>query len=92
MPFVGFDVGPNVMTLSISDEHWAELIEKVLTFAKLGKQYLFHDFQLLAGYINWSLVIFPLLKPSLAAVYVKMSGKSHPLAPIHIINAICNEL
>jgi hypothetical protein len=21
MPFVGFDVGPNVMTLSISDEH-----------------------------------------------------------------------
>jgi hypothetical protein len=92
VPFVGFDVDPNSMTLSISDERRAELIEKVLSFAKPGKRHLLRDFQSLAGYVNWSLAIFPLLKPSLAAVYAKLSGKSRLLAPIRVNKAICDEL
>ena len=90
--FVGFEVDPNAMTIFISDERRAELVEKVLTFAKPGKRHSLHDFQSLAGYINWSLAIFPLLRPSLSAIYSKMSGKTRSLAPIRINNAVCDEL
>ena len=37
VPFVGFNVDPNKMIISISDECCADLIVKVLTFAKLGR-------------------------------------------------------
>jgi hypothetical protein len=80
------------MTLSISDDRRKELVEKVLAFAKPGKRYLLREFQSLSGYINWSLAVFPLLKPSLSAIYAKISGKTRPLAPIRVNNSICSEL
>ncbi|KAJ7078633.1 hypothetical protein C8R43DRAFT_910311 [Mycena crocata] len=40
------------------------------------------DTQSLAGYINWVFNIFPLLKPALCNVYVKMEKKSQPNALI----------
>jgi hypothetical protein len=92
IPFVGFDVDPNAMTISISDSRRTELMDKVFAFAKPGKRHSLRDFQSLAGYVNWSLAVFPLLRPSLSAVYGKMSGKSRALAPIHVNNAIYVEL
>ena len=92
VPFVGLDIDPNLMTVSISDERRAELIEKVLAFAKPGKRHSLRDFQSLAGHLNWSFAVFPLLRPSLSAIYSKMSGKSLSLAPIRVNNAICLQL
>jgi hypothetical protein len=80
VPFVGFDVDPNVMTISINNGWRANLFEKILGFAKPGKRHTLCNFQSLAGYLNWSFAVFPLLKPSLSAVYAKMSGKSLSLA------------
>jgi hypothetical protein len=92
VPFIGFDVDPNTMTVSISDERRAQLIEKVRTFAKPGQRHSLRDFQSLAGHINWSLAVFPLLRPSLSAIYDKISGKNLSLAPIRVNNAICEQL
>ena len=92
VPFVGLDIDPNLMTVSISDERRAELIEKVLAFAKPGKRHSLRDFQSLASHLNWSFAVFPLLRPSLSAIYSKMSGKSLSLAPIRVNNAICLQL
>ena len=39
IPFVGFNVDPNKMIISISDEHHADLIVKVLAFAKPGRHF-----------------------------------------------------
>ena len=55
MPFVGFDVDPNAMTISINDERQAKLFEQVATIAKPGKRHTLREFQSLAGYINWLL-------------------------------------
>jgi len=92
LPFVGFDVDPNAMTISINDERRANLFEKVVLFAKPGKRHTLREFESLAGHINWSFAVFPLLKPCLSAVYAKTSGKSLSLAPIRVNNAICEEL
>jgi hypothetical protein len=92
VPFLGFQVDPNAMTISISDERRAELIDKAFTFTKPGKRFQLREFQSLAGYLNWSFAVFPLLKPSLSAIYAKMSGKTRALAPMRINTAICTEM
>ena len=76
------------MTVSISDERRHDLLNKVLDFANSGKQRSLKDFQSLAGHVNWSLVVFPLLKPALSAVYAKMANKSRLMAPVRINNAV----
>jgi hypothetical protein len=92
IPFIGFDVDPNAMTVSLSDERKQSLISEVLAFAKPGKRQTLKEFQSVAGRVNWSLAVFPLLKPCLSSVYAKMAGKSHLLAPIRVNNAIRDEL
>jgi hypothetical protein len=92
IPFIGFDVNPNAMTISINDDRKCDLLNKVRDFAKAGKRRSLKDFQSLAGHVNWSLAVFPLLKPALSAVYAKMAGKSLPMASIRVNNAVRNEL
>jgi hypothetical protein len=53
---------------------------------------LLKDFQSLAGQVNWSLAVFPLLKPGLSAVYEKMAGKIQTMVSIRINNAVRDEL
>ena len=92
IPFVGLDVDLNKMVVSVSDEHCADLITKVLDFAKPGKCHPLQDFELLTGHLNWSFAVFPLLKPSLSAIYQKISSKSLSLTPICINMAIVCKL
>jgi hypothetical protein len=92
IPFIGFDVDPNTMTVSISPERKQNLVDKVLDFAKAGKRHSLKEYQSLAGYINRSLAVFLLLKPSLSAMYAKMMDKTKLLASIRVNNAVRNEL
>jgi hypothetical protein len=92
IPFIGFDVDPNRMTVSLSDERRSKLFEKIRDFAKPGKRHSLKEFQSLGGHVNWSFAVFPLLKPSLSALYAKTAGKTQALLPIRVNNAICNEL
>ena len=90
--FIGFDIDPNAMTVSISGECKCDLLCKVHDFAKSGKRWSLKDFQSLAGHINWSLAIFPLLKPSLSAVYAKIANKTQTMATVCVNNAVQDEL
>ena len=92
IPFIGFDVDPNAMTVSINDERKHDLLDKVRDFAKSGKRRSLKDFQSIAGHINWSLAVFPLLKPGLSAVYAKMANKTKTMASIRVNNAVRDEL
>ena len=53
-----------------------------------GKRRSLNDFQSIAGHINWSLAVFPLLNPSLSAVYAKMANKTRPMASIRVNNTV----
>ena len=90
--FIGFDVDPNAMTISIGDQRKQALIDQVTEFAQPGKCRTFKEFQSVAGRVNWALAVFPLLKPGLSAIYAKMAGKSRALGPIRINNAVHREL
>jgi len=92
IPFIGFDVDPNTMMVSINDKCKHNLLDKVHDFAKSGKHCSLKDFQSIAGHINWSLAIFPLLKPGLSAVYAKMANNTQPMASICVNNAVQDEL
>lgn len=91
IPFIGFDVDPNAMTISLSDERRELLLAKVRDFATSSKKSL-KDFESLAGHINWSLPVWPLMKPCLSAIYAKIAGKSQSLATIRVNNAVRAEL
>ena len=45
IPYVGFDVNPNTMTISLSDNRWSELIAKVHNFSRIGKHCLLLEYQ-----------------------------------------------
>jgi hypothetical protein len=92
VPFIGFEVDPNRMSISISDERRKTLIQQVAEFAKPGKRQTLKEFQSVAGRVNWSLAVFPLLKPGLSAMYAKMADKTRLLGPIRVNNLIRNEL
>jgi hypothetical protein len=49
-------------------------------------------FQQIAGWVNWSLNVFPLPKPALSNVYEKTSGKDNPHAGIFVNQAIICDL
>ena len=90
--FIGFEVDPNAMTILLSSKHWASLFQKIQDFAKPGKWHSLKEFQSLGGHMNWSLTVFPLLKPALSTLYAKISGKTQTMRPVCVNNAICWEL
>jgi hypothetical protein len=92
VPFIGFDVDPNRMSISINNERRQALIQQITEFAKPGKRQTLKEFQSIAGRVNWSLAVFPLLKPGLSAVYAKMAGKTRLHGPIRVNNAVRDEL
>jgi hypothetical protein len=92
LSFIRFEVDLNRMSVSISDDRRKTLIQQVVDFANPGKHQTLKEFQSVAGCVNWSLAIFPLLKPGLSAVYAKMADKTQLLGPIRVNNMIQDEL
>jgi hypothetical protein len=91
----GFLVDPNEMRVTMDDEDRSKLIQHVSDFiqtASGGTRRSLREFQQLAGWINWSLNVYPLLKPALSNVYDKISGKSQPHALIFVSKAVTDDL
>ena len=74
---IGFDVDPNLMTVRMSPESQDKLLEAIGQFAHCGARHPLRDFQQLAGYLNWALNVYPMLRPGLSVLYAKMAGKQH---------------
>ena len=91
----GFLVDPNEMRVTMDDEDHSKLIQHVSDFFQTmsgGTRCSLREFQQLAGWINWSLNVYPLLKPALSNVYDKISGKSQPHALIFVSKAVTDDL
>jgi hypothetical protein len=92
---IGFMVDPNLMIVSMDDEYRTRLIQQVSEFiatAPGGTRRSLREFQQLAGWINWSFNVFPLLKPALSNVYVKIGGKSKTHAKNFVNKAVVGDL
>jgi hypothetical protein len=89
---IGFDVDPNAMTITMPTEARLDLLTAIRGFARTGQRRPLRDFQRLAGWMNWALNVYPLLRPGMSSLYDKMSGKAHAHQPIWVSVALCREL
>ena len=92
---IGFLVNPNLMRILMDDEDCMRLIQHVTDFIATvpgGTRRTLHEFQQLAGWINWSFNVFPLLKPALSNVYAKLSGKVDSYAKVYVNKAVVRDL
>jgi hypothetical protein len=92
IPIIGFDVDPNAMTVTMSESKKSDLVEACTAFTVRGARKTLREFQQLQGWVNWSLNVFPLLRPTLCESYQKICGKSRSNAPIRVNNAMRREL
>ena len=92
---IGFMVDPNLMRVSMDEEDRERLIRRVTDFtatAPGGTRRTLKEFQQLAGWINWSFNVFPLLKPALSNVYAKIGGKTESHAKVFVSKAVVKDL
>ena len=77
LTIIGIEVDTNLLTLTLPPENKSELVTHLKDFARTpegnGVKYALKDFQRLAGWFNWALNVYPLLKPALSNVYAKMT-------------------
>jgi hypothetical protein len=89
---IGFDIDVSSMTITMPPKALNELIEAIRAFARPNKRRTLRVFQRIAGWINWSLNVFPLLRPGLCTLYEKMRGKTGANLPISVSVSLCREL
>jgi len=89
---IGIQVDANTLSMTMPPHMLAELISAICEFITTKCKFTLCEWQQLAGWINWSFNIFPLLRPALNNFYPKISGKSAPNKYIRINNAICADL
>jgi hypothetical protein len=98
LTIIGIEVDANLLTLTLPPENKSELVAHLKDFARTpegnGVKYALKDFQRLAGWFNWALNVYPLLKPALSNVYAKMSHSKpdRPLTKLYVNNAIRSDL
>ena len=83
------------MRVSMDDGDRNKLIQHINSFtatAPGGTRKTLREYQQLAGWINWSFNVFPLLKPALYNVYAKISGKSESHAKLFVSKAVVRDL
>ena len=97
LTIIGIDVDPNLMTLSLPDDAKNLLLKELCFWASKPPKNASGSFKLkhwerLAGWFNWALNVYPLLRPALNNVYTKMAGKQNRDQHLYINNAIRDDL
>ena len=98
LTIIGIEVDANNLSLTLPEQNKLELIKTLEDFArapeKSGVRHSLKEFQHLAGWFNWALNVYPLLKPALSNVYAKMghSKPDKPLTKLYVNNSIRSDL
>jgi hypothetical protein len=97
LTIIGIEVDPNQMTLALPQSAKKDLVAELRFWsAKPPKSssgsFKLKHWQRLAGWFNWALNVYPLLRPALNNVYAKISGKNRKDQRIYINNAVRDDL
>lgn len=92
LDIIGFLVDPNAMTVTIPPAKLEKLLLDIRSFCFKSRQQTLGSFMQMAGSMEWTLNVFPLLKPGLCALHEKMNSKKKPDALIRIDRTIRFEL
>jgi hypothetical protein len=80
------------MTITMPADAKKDLIAYIEDFLAGTRRHELREFQRLAGWVNWALNVYPLLKPALSNVYAKISGKNRTKAAMYINKAVAEDL
>ena len=97
LTIIGINIDANKMTLSLPDSAKEQLTAELRFWsAKPPKgssgSFKLKHWQCLAGWFNWVLNVYPLLRPALNNLYAKIAGKQQKDQRIYINNAIRDDL
>jgi len=102
LPIIGIEVDPNRLIYMLPLPAQKDLIDELIKFCwhqtnKGGRRtgsscYPLKQWQCLAGWLNWSLNVFPLLRPGLCNLYQKIRHKTEPNNLIFVNNAVRKDL
>ena len=88
---LGIEVDTKSLTFTLPCEAREKLIKELDEWCRSGVRKKVKEWQQLAGWVNWSLNVYPLLRPALNNVYDKLKGKSQE-ARVWVNNAIKEDL
>ena len=94
---IGINVDANRMTLSLPSESREKLLDEISHWVSRPSvttpgSHKLRKWQALAGWINWSFNVYPLLRPCLNNFYPKIAGKTKQNQRIWVNNAIRDDL
>ena len=92
LTIIGIEVDANSLSMTMPPNTLTELITAIRDFITAKCKFTLREWQRLAGWINWSFNVFPLLRPALNNFYAKISGKSVPNKYIRINNTVRTDL
>lgn len=97
LSIIGFSVDTKSLEVSLDPSKIRDLINAIHNFVAIGssqssRRRPLRDFQRMAGWINWALNVFPLLRPGLAPLYAKITGKLKPLALVYVSDEVAHGL
>ncbi|KIM34834.1 hypothetical protein M413DRAFT_43797, partial [Hebeloma cylindrosporum] len=95
IPVIGIDVDPNAMTLTLSPARKRDLCDALYAWtvkpSRGTASYQLKHWQQMSGWVNWTLNVFPLLRPCLNHFYYKTRGVHKPSRRIWVNNDIRND-
>lgn len=97
LTIIGFEVDAINLTITLPKKKKMELLEELNRFIirkehKRGKQFTLQEFLRLAGWLNWSFNVFPLIRPALNTLYAKISGMERKNALVRMNRMISQDL
>jgi len=92
LTIIGIEVDANALSMTMPPDRLRELISAIDDFISSNHKFTLREWQCLAGWINWSFNVFPLLRPCLNNFYVKISGKCTPNKYVRINNTVRMDL
>ncbi|KAJ3488344.1 hypothetical protein NLJ89_g11627 [Agrocybe chaxingu] len=88
IPVIGISVDPNLMSFTLPEDSLRHLLEELQEWCKKGARFKLKQWQQMAGWFNWGLNVYPLLRPALNNLYPKIQGKQAPNEKIWVNKAI----
>ncbi|RDB27277.1 hypothetical protein Hypma_004297 [Hypsizygus marmoreus] len=98
LKIIGIIVDADLMTMTLPSDRLADLLQELAKFTKYDNHkspsFTLKVWQRLAGWLNWSFNVFPLLRPCLNNVYPKISfhGPVSPEKKLYVNAAIRSDL
>ena len=97
LTIIGIEVNANSLTLTLPKQGLDNLLHKLHSFTtwletKRGTSQPLRRWQHLAGWLNWSFNVFPMICPALNSLYDKIHGKDKPHMKIWVNNEVHMDL